>query len=330
MPSGVAQSFGVLNYSGMLFNMSDEQAPLTSMLPHRDTSSVEFVINSQFAMGTPTQPNISETASLTAPTPEHVTREQKTNVVQIFHKATGVSYMKQANTGTMAGVNIAGQQNNVPNEFDFQMDVKTKEMRMDLEYTIINGKYEKATLDSKANKTRGFVTAITTNVVDASDAEFNADLLGELMRKIRKAHAPTAGLTLLVDAVTRSQITNNYAKLPGFIRPMTGTVGGFTVDTLVTDFGVVNVMVHDLVPAQTALLLNLSVAEIVEMPTPGKGNFFWEPLAKKGAGEEGQLFGIAGLDHGPEWYHGKITGLNAAVAPITNNGAAAATLNIKE
>ena len=323
--SGVAQSFGVLNYSGQLFNMSDTQTPLISMLPHRNTSSVEFVINSQYAMDTPSQPEISETASLTAPTPTHVTRKQSTNVVQIFQKTTAVSYMKQANTGTLAGINVAGQQNNVPNEFDFQMNVKTAEMRNDLEYTVVNGTYQKAESDSQANKTKGLIAAITTNTLNASNKELNPDMLSELMRKIRKSHAPTAGLVILCDAVTRSQITNNWSKLPGFILPNSRNVGGFSIDQLVTDFGTVGIMVHDMVPAGTAILANLSVLEIVEMPTPGKGNFFWESLEKVGAGEKGQLFGIAGLDYGPEWYHGKITGLSTSVAPLIPDAAMAAS-----
>lgn len=334
MPQGTAQSFGVLNYSGMLFNMSDEQAPLISMLPHRNTSSVEFVINSQYAMGTPKQPEIGETASLTAPKPEYVTREQKTNVVQIFHKSTAVSYMKQANTATLAGVNLAGQTNNVPSEFDFQMDVKTKEMRMDLEYTVVNGTYVKATNDATANKTRGLVEAIETNVIavasDATNKELNPDLLGDLMVKIRASHAPTSGLVIICDATVRRQITHNWAKLPGFILPNSRNVGGFSIDTLITDFGTVGIMVHDMAPSGTAIVANLSVLEVVEMATPGKGNFFWESLAKVGAGEQGQLFGIAGLDHGPEWYHGKITGLATTVAPMVKAETANTPINIKD
>ena len=44
-----------------------------------------------------------------------------------------------------------------------------------------------------------------------------------------------------------------------------------------------------------------------------KGNFFLEELAKVGAGVKYQLFGQIGLDHGPEWYAGKITGLSTAM-----------------
>ena len=63
-------------------------------------------------------------------------------------------------------------------------------------------------------------------------------------------------------------------------------------------------------PAGTALLLNLDVLAPVYQPVPGKGNFFLEQLAKTGAGEKYQLFGQIGLDHGPEWYHGKFTGIS--------------------
>ena len=63
-------------------------------------------------------------------------------------------------------------------------------------------------------------------------------------------------------------------------------------------------------PAGTALLLNLDVIAPVYQPVPGKGNFFLEQLSKTGAGEKYQLFGQVGLDHGPEWYHGKFTGIS--------------------
>lgn len=317
MASGVAQSFGVINYSGQLFDKTNTDTPLVSNLPRRNTNSVEFVINSTYATDAPAIPSISETASLTAPSPEYVTRAQETNVVQIFHYATGVSYIKQANTGTLGGVNIAGQQNNVPNEFDFQMAVRTKKARTDLEYTLINGTYNKAGNDGEVNKTRGLVEAIKTNVEAAGDKELNFDLLNKLLRKMFGNNADLTGMVIMCDAVTKAQITNNWSKLPGFYLPQSRNVGGLAIDQIITDLGTLGVMVHRYCPAQTALVVNMDVLEIVEMPIPGKGNFFWESLSKTGAGETGQLFGTAGLDYGPEWYHGKITGLNAAVADLT-------------
>lgn len=327
MANGVAQSFGVLNYSGQLFDKTNTDTPLVSSLPRRNTNSVKFVINSTYATEAPSIPDISETASLTAPEASYVTRAQEYNVVQIFQYTTGVSYMKQANTGTLAGLNIAGQQNNVPNEFDFQMAVKTKKARTDLEYTLINGTFQEASNDTTANKTRGLIEAITTNTQDASSGELNFDLLNKLLRTMFKNNAPTDGLIILCDAVTKAQITNNWSKLPGYFLPQSRNVGGIAIDQIITDLGTLGVMVHRMIPAGTALLVNMSVLEIVEMPTEGKGNFFWEPLAKVGAGDKGMLYGTAGLDYGPEWYHGKITGLSTDVADLTP-GAAAAALKV--
>ena len=62
-------------------------------------------------------------------------------------------------------------------------------------------------------------------------------------------------------------------------------------------------------PEGTALLLNLDAIAPVHQPTPGKGNFFLEELSKVGAGTKYQIFGQLGLDYGPEWYHGKFTGI---------------------
>jgi hypothetical protein len=36
---------------------------------------------------------------------------------------------------------------------------------------------------------------------------------------------------------------------------------------------------------------------------------FYEELSKSGANESGQIFGQLGLDHGPGFMHGTITGL---------------------
>lgn len=323
MASGTAQSFLVLNYSGQLFDKTNTDTPLVSMLPRRNTSSVEFVVNSTYATESPSMPAISETASLTAPDPTYVTRAQETNVVQIYQYTTAVSYQKQANTGTLAGSNIANQSNNVPNEFDFQMAAKTKKARTDLEYTLINSTYNKATNDGQINKTRGLIEAIKTNTLNASSKELNYDNISEILRKMAKNNADMNNLVIMCDDITKAQITNNFTKLPGFLLPNSRNVGGLNIDQIITPSGTVGLMPHRMLPEGTALIVNLSVLQIVEMPIPGKGNFFWEPLAKVGAGDKGQLYGTAGLDYGPEWYHGKITNIATTVANLTPEAAAA-------
>ena len=98
MADTFATSFGVLNYSGMLFNKGNTRTPLSSIIGGRakTTNHVEFVTGQEFTSGGGAQPAISETASLTAPDATVVTREQKTNVTQIFQESVGISYAKQS------------------------------------------------------------------------------------------------------------------------------------------------------------------------------------------------------------------------------------------
>ena len=60
-------------------------------------------------------------------------------------------------------------------------------------------------------------------------------------------------------------------------------------------------------PQGTALCFNPAAVHLVEQPTPDKGNFFLEPLAKTGAAWKYQIYGQVGLDHGFEKLHGKLT-----------------------
>ena len=61
--------------------------------------------------------------------------------------------------------------------------------------------------------------------------------------------------------------------------------------------------------SSTILVADLSVCFPVFCNIPGKPPLFYEELAKSGAAEEGQIFGMLGLDYGPEWMHLTMTGL---------------------
>lgn len=308
----IATSFGVLNYSGMLFNKGNTRTPLSAIIGARPklTNHVEFVTGQGYeGGGAGSQPAITETASLTAPEPTVVTREQKTNVTQIFHESVGVSYAKESNMGTLSGVNIANQEANPINELDFQVAAKMQKVNRDIEYTFINGVFAKATSDAQANKTRGLVTAITTNTKAMASKPLGLWDIADMVKKIYGANAPTEGLCLWCDATTLFQINADAVQNGLTVVPAAREINGIALSSVVTPIGVVYLYLGECLPAGTALLLNLDVISPVFQPVPGKGNFFLEPLAKTGAGEKYQLFGQIGLDHGPEWYHGKFTGI---------------------
>ena len=313
MADTLATSFGVLNYSGMLFNKGNTRTPLSAIIGGRakTTNHVEFVTGQEYtAGGDGSQPEISENASLTAPDASVVTREQKTNVTQIFQESVGISYAKQSNMGTLAGVNIANQQANPVNELDFQVAAKIQKINRDIEYTFINGVFNKANSDATVNKTRGLIPAITTNVTAMGNKPLGLWDIADMVKKIYGANAPTDGLCLWCDAITLFQINADAVQNGLTVIPAAREINGIALSSVVTPIGVVYLYLGECLPAGTALLLNLDVIAPVYQPVPGKGNFFLEQLAKVGAGEKYQLFGQIGLDHGPEWYHGKFTGIS--------------------
>lgn len=312
MADTFATSFGVLNYSGMLFNKGNTRCPLSSIIGGRakTTNHVEFVTGQEYTTGGGAQPSISETASLTAPDATVITRTQKTNVTQIFQEAVGISYAKQSNMGTLSGLNVAGQQANPINELDFQVAAKMQKVNRDIEFTFIQGTYNKATSDATVNKTRGLVKAITTNVTAMSSKPLGLWDIADMVKKVYGANAPTDGLCLWCDAVTLFQVNADAVQNGLTVVPAAREINGIALSSVVTPIGVVYLYLGECLPAGTALLLNLNVIAPVYQPVPGKGNFFLEPLAKVGAGEKYQLFGQIGLDHGPEWYHGKFTGIS--------------------
>lgn len=313
MADTFATSFGVLNYSGMLFNKGNTRTPLSSIIGGRmkTTDHVEFVTGQEYdGGGAGAQPSISESASLTAPEATVVTREQKTNVTQIFHESVGISYGKQSNMGTLAGVNVANQQANPMSELDFQVAAKMQKIARDIEYTFINGVYQRATSDATANKTRGLVNTITTNVKAMEGASMTLWDIADGLKMVYEANAPTTGLALWCDATTLFQINADAAQNGLTIVPAAREVNGISLSSIVTPLGVVYLYLGECLPAGTAMLLNLDVISPVSQPVPGKGNFFMEELAKTGAGEKYQIFGQIGLDHGPEWYHAMFTGIS--------------------
>lgn len=307
----IATSFGVLNYSGMLFNKGNTRCPLSSIIGGRakTTNHVEFVTGQEYTTAGGTQPAISETASLTAPEATVVTRTQKTNVTQIFQETVGISYGKMSNMGTLSGINITNQQENPMNELDFQVAAKMQKVNRDIEFTFVQGTYNKATTDATINKTRGLTEAIESNVVAMASKPLGLWDIADGVKKVYEANAPQDGLVLWCDATTMFQINADAVQNGLTVIPAAREINGIKLSSVVTPLGVVYLYLGEFLPKGTALLLNLDVLAPVYQPVPGKGNFFLEQLAKTGAGEQYQLFGQIGLDHGPEWYHAKFTGI---------------------
>lgn len=315
-----AMSGNTPNFSGMLFNKGNTKTPFSTMIggKRKYTNHTEFVTGQEYETATGSQPEISEAASLTAPEASVITREQKTNVTQIFMESVGISYGKQSNMGTLNGVNVAGQQANPISEEDFQIAAKMAKIGQDIEYTFLNGVYQKSTGDAVANKSRGLLTAIASNVLDANGKMLTFMLLCEALKSIHESNGDITNIVLGLDSTSRLQL-NADAVANGLTIVESGReLNGIAVDKVLTPLGTVYLKELKYLPSGTVALFDPFIMAPVEQMVPGKGNFFLEELAKVGAGTKKQIFGQIGLDHGPEWYSAKITGLST-VMPTDND-----------
>ena len=124
--TGTGTTWNLPNYAGELFTADPTNTPILSAIGGLtggvQTENFEFPTDSQYSLPAAAQPEITETASMTAPAAEEVVRDQSTNVTQIFHEKVAISYVKESNRGRMSGLNTAGQQNNVQStERDWQI-----------------------------------------------------------------------------------------------------------------------------------------------------------------------------------------------------------------
>lgn len=325
-----AMSGNTPNYSGMLFNKGNTKTPFSTMIgsKRKYTNHTEFVTGQEYETAEGSQPEISESASLTAPDASVIKREQKTNVTQIFQESVGISYGKMSNMGTLNGLNVAGQQANPISEEDFQVAAKMAKIGQDIEYTFINGVYQKSTGDTVANKSRGLLEAITSNVISAGGKSLSFLLVCEALKSIQESNGDITNIVLGLDSTSRLQL-NADAVANGLTIVESGRdINGIMVDKVLTPLGTVYLKDLKYLPAGTTVFFDPFIMAPVEQMVPGKGNFFIEELAKVGAGTKKQIFGQIGLDHGPEWYSAKITGLSTAMP--TNKDMARRVFSIPE
>jgi len=388
--SGLGTNYNLPNYTGVLFQLTPADTPLFSAIGGLagggQTTSTEFEWET-FDLRNPSQPAVVEGAD--APTAASRVRGNVTNVVQIHQEQVSIAYSKLAAFGQKSGTNNDAM-NPIRSELDWQVEQMLKQMVRDVEYSFINGAYQKPSDNNTGRKTRGLLAAVSTNsfaygTTSADDltATASTDVINETgtgrangdsivftaatgaagitvgqvyyvvskatdsfkvsltkggaavditsdgsameyttLTGVTKAHVDdllqsaydNGGLTessagtLIVNSTLKRGISEAYSTA-GQTPPDSRTVGGVAVDTIVTDFGVLNVMLNRYMPKDTILVASLEQLRPVFLEVPGKGHFFAEPLAKTGASDKVQLYGEVGLAYGNEAGHAKATGL---------------------
>lgn len=386
--TGLGTTYNLPNYTGLLFGLTPTETPLFSAIGGL-TGGAQST-STEFEWQTEDLRSANQNVALegaTAPTAQERVRGNVTNVCQIQQEKVSVSYSKIAAYGQKAGSNNAAP-NPVTNEVDHQVELMLKQMVRDVEFSFINGLYQKPVDNSTARKTKGIIAAATSNTTQkgtlsaalsaatdtiteastpvadgngivfvsvgvATTIEINrvyyvvsklagsfkvaatpggtAIVIGTATVQYILASATTTantdvedflqkvydngGLTesstgtLIVNSRQKRAISAAYASAYGKFVESSRTVGGVSVDTIVTDFGVLNIMLNRFVPQDAIIVASLEQMTPVFLEVPGKGHFFAEPLAKTGASDEVQLYGEVGLAFGNEKAHGVIRGL---------------------
>lgn len=316
--NGVATTFNLPNYVGELFLVGNYRTPFLTMIGGLSSGGKvargwEYPVSLEENLEEPAQPDITETASLTAPNPKTFVPVQNTNVCQIFQRAVSISYARMSDNATLSGLSLLGT-NPISDPVEHQKMRTLEQIAVDVEHTMLNGVYQRAAAGDggsnpeKSNKVRGIITAITRNVVAAGGA-LKKEHINELVAKMADAGSPFKTPVIFGNSAVKQAITAIYGVAPVGAVPQSRTIGGLNISTIVTDFAEIGVVYDRYVPAGTLLLADLAFINPVSLAVPGKGHMFYEPLAKTGAGEKGQFYGQIGLAYGPEVYHGKITGI---------------------
>jgi len=297
------------NYLGVLFEIGQNATPFLNMVGGtngaRPVNGVNFALNTNYVLDAAAQPTISEDASVTGATASTFAQTQDENAVQIFQRVAEVSYANASDISTLGGVpNWAGNQN-VTDKEAAQIERNLRQMAKDLEYTMFNGAYTKWTVSNTASGTRGVSTAITTNSVDAAVATLDKAMFNSLTKSMADngAELDNGQCAIMVNSGYKQALSDLFV-----LQERSFEIGGYAVDTIATDFGMLAVQYAPQVSATEILIVDVSKCSLAVLPTMGEALYI-EELAKDGASSKTQIYGQFGMDYGHETFHGKITNL---------------------
>ena len=306
--------WGLPNYDGELYTADMVNTPFLSMIGGlsggAQTSNFEFPTDAEYAHEALAQETITEDESIAGVTPVNFVTTQNKNVVQIFQEEIILSYVKMSNQARLSGINSAGV--NVPDAgtLDWQIARALEAIARKMEGHFLQGTYALAANAQQSNQTRGMIAAaaLASNTLAAAGAKLSKALMDSILLTMFTNGAMFKNPVIFCGGFQKQMLSSLYG-----YAPEDRNVGGVNIKQIETDYGNIGVAnPHRMMPAATLLIADVAVCRPVFQPVPKKGNLFYEPLAKTGAAEAGQLFGQAGLDYGPSFAHATITGLATA------------------
>ena len=315
--AGQVTTFNMPNFHGELFQISPTDTPFLSAIGglHGAVACHSRLFEWQTQDRRTSTANNSQVEGAPAPAGTSQSRANVQNVVEIHQSAVEVSYTKQAATAEYASTaaNIGPDDNPINDELADQVNIELESMAVDVEMSFLTGAFANPATNATARKTRGLLTAITTNVLanGGTARPLTKSLVDTLLVQMYAGGARLSqdNCVFLVSPMQKLWLSSVYS-VPNQNQPTPSrNIGGVAIDTVRTDFGTFGVMVDRLMPAGVLSVVDLSVCRPRFLEIANKGVLFVDDIAKSGASDKKQLYGEIGLEYGPETFHGQIKDL---------------------
>lgn len=298
------------NFLGMLFNTNIHKTQFLSLIGGVEgnnaliTTNPEFPVSVAYGISDGSQPAITETAAVGAASPTYFGLSQNTNVIQIFQEDITVSRLRERASGRLSGVNTAGETPERESEEALQIELHLQKMKRDMNYTAINGVFDDTGLTDATEvlATRGMLEAIVSNVIVGGLSVANINTMVRLAYDKGAFELPT----LFVNSINKQNLSALFATAGLTEVERDRFTAGVAVEKLVTDFGDVYIVIDNDMPSDEVMLVDLPYVKPVFTRDKETGEIIVvKPLSQRG-GYSYELYAEFGLDHGPEWYHGKL------------------------
>jgi len=306
------------NYRGELFLIGANQTPFLSMIGGLNgglrSTSFNFPLAQPWSLSSASQDVQSEDTAASAGTPTTITRAQDTNVCQIMKYDAEVTFKKQAQHGTMSGINTTAT-NSVTNELAFQKMGGLHQMAINIEYSYLNGTYAADTTSASNAATRGITTACTTNTVATGGGALSKLYIDQLLRTMAANGSVFQNSVIFVNGWQKQAISDIYG-----YAPTDRNVGGLNIQQIETDFAILGIVYAPQMETDELLIADLAFCNPVFVPVNFDGEDFnpdkmngsdvlWVKTATTAAKKGGFFYTQTGISYGPEEYHGTLTGL---------------------
>jgi hypothetical protein len=321
--TGMGTTFNLPNFVGDLFNISPEDTPFLSAIGGLTGGQAVYDKSWEWEYFDLRAPDLARqhVEGDAAPTAAERVRANASNVVEIHQEAVEVSYTRQAIANRGNYSTTARGVSPIADELAWQMDQQLKQKARDIDYGFIAGTYASPGTNASPRKTRGLLEAIVTNVVDMGGTVPTIEDINDLFQIAYQNGGLMEGetRTIITTPALRRHLTKIFLRDLG-LDPLSRSVGGLKLIGITTDFGDASIMVDRYMPAGQLVACSLEECMPRFLEIPGKGYFFWEPLAKTGASEKSQLYGEIGLQYGNEMKHAKLVDATTPYDSVGGSG----------